>query len=39
MVPDVKGKLSGEASKTLQQTIRKANKIERLVQILKFFNH
>ena len=38
MVPDNKGKLSGESSKNLSQSIRKAKKLERMVKIIRFFN-
>jgi WD40 repeat protein len=38
MAPSVKGKLSGDASRSLATSLKKMNKFDRFVSILKFFN-
>lgn len=39
MSASVKGRLSGDTSRNLATTIKKMTKFDRLVSILKFFNH
>ncbi len=38
MAPQTTGKLSGEESRNLYEKIKGADKIEKLMMILKFFN-
>lgn len=39
MAPEVKGKLSGEYSKSFIQQIKKDSNVDKLLKILRFFNH
>jgi WD40 repeat protein len=38
MVPDVRGKLSGQLSKQLLTTLKKSKRHQKLIAVIKFFN-